>query len=205
MGGLIARAYLAGLQTEPDLPPPANTLVAEAGADRHAEFRLVCRGQLCQHESERGRKSAELVPGSAFLWNLATWNQRGDDLRGVNTIAIIGNAGSYTPVCPPLRAGQCQRRPGIGNQRLPRFRRTGKSSTAMTNIAASSTRIVPYCHVDPSAFTNTSLWGRSIAMPRASPMSPPPLTTPARLSAPFWPGTTDLVVHRHGAHIGPLI
>src|ERR1035441_5546146 len=25
-------------------------------------------------------------PGSSFLWNLATWNQRGDDLRGVNAL-----------------------------------------------------------------------------------------------------------------------
>jgi len=44
-----------------------------------------------------GSQSAELAPGSAFLWNLNTWNQRGDDVRGVGAIAVIGNAGSYTP------------------------------------------------------------------------------------------------------------
>jgi len=31
-----------------------------------------------------GSQSAELVPGSALLWNLATWNQYYDDLRGVD-------------------------------------------------------------------------------------------------------------------------
>ena len=34
---------------------------------------------------------------AAILWNLATWNQHSDDLRGVNAIAVIGNAGTYTP------------------------------------------------------------------------------------------------------------
>ena len=42
-----------------------------------------------------GTQAAEMVPGSSFLWSLATWNQRGDDLRGVDALAIIGNAGYW--------------------------------------------------------------------------------------------------------------
>ena len=36
-----------------------------------------------------------MVLGGKVLWDLATWNQRHDDLRGVDAIAVIGDAGSY--------------------------------------------------------------------------------------------------------------
>ncbi len=93
-----------------------------------------------------GSQSAELVPGSSFLWNLATWNQRNDDLRGVNAIAVIGNAGTYTPSSLLER----QRRAGIACQRLGGVRGPNPLVTVPT-------RIVPYCHVDPGTFTNTGL------------------------------------------------
>jgi uncharacterized protein (TIGR03437 family) len=80
------------------------------------------------------------------LWNLATWNQRGDDLRGVDAIAIIGNAGSYTP--------------GLSSSTVLANASDGLVSLTSASLGfakASVTRTVPYCHVDPAAFTNLSL------------------------------------------------
>jgi hypothetical protein len=36
----------------------------------------------------------EVFPLSFSIWSLETWNQRGDDLRGVDTVAIAGNGDS---------------------------------------------------------------------------------------------------------------
>ena len=100
--------------------------------------------------AEAGTQSAELIPGSSFLWNLATWNQRGDDLRGVNALAIIGNAGPYlASLSATTPTQQCQRWTSLGHQRRPGF----------CPAASTPTVIVPYCHVDPSDFTNTAILG----------------------------------------------
>ena len=74
-----------------------------------------------------------------------TWNQRGDDLRGVDAIAVIGNAGSYMPslLSPTLLAN--------ASDGLVSLTSASLGFAAQT----SATRVVPYCHVDPSAFTNT--------------------------------------------------
>ncbi len=88
-----------------------------------------------------------MIPGSAFLWNLANWNQRTDDLRGVDAIAVIGNAGSYTP---NLSSGSVLSNASDGIVSLT------SGSLGFVSEQPSTTRIVPYCHVDPAAFTNTT-------------------------------------------------
>ena len=93
MGGLIARAYLAGLQPNQTYLPPANTLVRKLVLIATPNFGSFLAGNSAS-TILAGTQSAEMLPGSSLLWNLATWNQFGDDLRGVNTIAVIGNAGS---------------------------------------------------------------------------------------------------------------
>jgi len=146
MGGLIARAYLAGLQQDGTLTPPTPTLVRDLVLIAVPNFGSFIAG-LYVNAIEAGTQSAELVPASSFLWNLATWNQFADDVRGVDTLAIAGNAGNW-----------------LANL---------SSSTALTNasdglvsltsasggfIAQSSpqTIIVPYCHVDPVDFTSAT-------------------------------------------------
>ena len=94
IGGLIVRAYLAGLQTNESLVPPANTLVRDLVLIAVPNFGSYVAANYTTIIPV-GTQSAELVPGSAFLWNLNTWNQHTDDLRGVNAIAIVGNAGTY--------------------------------------------------------------------------------------------------------------
>ena len=96
-----------------------------------------------------GSQSAELAPGSAFLWNLNTWNQRGDDVRGVGAIAVIGNAGSYTP---NLSSSYVLDGASDGLVSL-----TSASLGFAYGTQSPATRVVPYCHIDPGAFTNISL------------------------------------------------
>jgi uncharacterized protein (TIGR03437 family) len=96
---------------------------------------------------EVGTQDAELVPGSLFLWSLATWNQLSDDLRGVNAIAVIGNAGYWLP---SLESATQSVNASDGIVSL--------TSASLSFVAQqpSVTRIVPYCHIDPVAFTNTN-------------------------------------------------
>jgi uncharacterized protein (TIGR03437 family) len=146
MGGLIARTYLAGLQANGAITPPATTLVNKLILIATPNFGSFVAGNYAT-SIVAGSQDAELIPGSAFLWNLATWNQRGDDLRGVDAIAIIGNAGTYTP---SLVAGTALTNASDGLVSL--------TSASLGFVAADPTvtRIVPFCHVDPFAFTNTA-------------------------------------------------
>ncbi len=148
MGGLIARAYLAGLQPNQTFQPPASTLVRKLVLIATPNFGSFLAGNSAS-TIVAGSQSAEMLPGSAFLWNLATWNQFGDDLRGVDAIAVIGNAGTYSP---NLSSSTLLNNASDGLVSLT------SASMGFVSQNAALTRIVPYCHVDPSAFTNTN-WG----------------------------------------------
>jgi uncharacterized protein (TIGR03437 family) len=146
MGGLIARAYLAGLQPGETLTPPTTTLVGKLVLIATPNFGSSVAGNYANIITA-GSQDAELEPGSAFLWNLATWNQRGDDLRGVDAIAVIGNAGTYTP---NFLSGTTLANASDGLVSLT------SASLGFVADDATVTRVVPYCHVDPTAFTNTA-------------------------------------------------
>jgi uncharacterized protein (TIGR03437 family) len=131
MGGLIARAYLAGLQSDGSVVPPLTPKVR-----KFIELATPNFGSFQAHLFT-STQTGEMLPGSPFLWNLATWNQRLDDLRGVDALAVIGNGGP------------------IGTQ--------ANQSDGLVSLSSGSlgftrpdarTRIVPYCHV-PIAFPLT--------------------------------------------------
>jgi uncharacterized protein (TIGR03437 family) len=143
MGGLIARAYLAGLQANGALTPPANPLVRNLVLIATPNFGSFLAANFTTN-IPAGTQSAEMIPGSSFLWNLATWNQRVDDLRGVNAIAIIGNAGGYISNLTGVSLGNAS--DGVVS--------LASASLGFVAQQDSVTRIVPYCHVDPGAFTN---------------------------------------------------
>ncbi len=144
LGGLIARSYLAGLQPSAILTP-TTTLVRNLVLIATPNFGSYVAGVYASSLAA-GSQNAELEPGSSFLWNLATWNQLGDDLRGVNAIGIMGNAGTYVNT-----AGV-----SLGNASDGLVSLTS-ASLGFVSPAVAGTRIVPYCHVDPGVFTNTVL------------------------------------------------
>ncbi len=146
IGGLIARAYLAGLQLNATLTPPNPTLVRDLVLIATPNFGSFLAGNYATVIGA-GTQSAELEPGSSFLWNLGTWNQLGDDLRGVSAIAVIGNAGTYTP---NLSSTESLADASDGLVSLT------SASLGFVGQQAEVTRIVPYCHVDPGTFTNTA-------------------------------------------------
>lgn len=150
IGGLIARAYLAGLQPSEALTPPINTLVRDLVLIATPNFGSFVAANFAGI-IPAGTQSAELIPGSAFLWNLATWNQHVDDLRGVNAIAVVGNAGTY--VNNLTGASLVNASDGIVSTTSASLGFVAQNVAQNTSV----TRIVPYCQVDPSAFTNTSL------------------------------------------------
>ncbi len=127
MGGLIARAYLAGKgQSSGSFSPPANPKVRKLITIATPHFGSFQAAYF-------GTQESEMALGNQFLWDLATWNQGQDDLRGVDALAIIGNAGAY------------------GN--------TSNASDGVVSLTSGSlgfavpdqrTRIVPYCHTTPT-------------------------------------------------------
>jgi uncharacterized protein (TIGR03437 family) len=148
LGGLIARSYLAGLQPDETLTPPATTLVGKLVLLATPNFGSFVAGNYFATIGA-GTQASELMPGSAFLWNLANWNQRSDDVRGISTIAIVGNSGVYLP---SLSAGT-----QLNNASDGIVSETSASAGFIVGELAASTRVVPYCHVDPSAFVNSTL------------------------------------------------
>jgi uncharacterized protein (TIGR03437 family) len=159
MGGLIARGYLAGIQTNDAFLPPPNPTVSRLvliATPNFGSFEAANGSFL----AGLGTQSAEMIPGSAFLWDLGTWNQLGDDLRGVDAIAIIGNAGSWSA-------------PGLFSTSYPNASDgvVSLTSASLSYVSPSyaspnpsRTRILPYCHTDPiplmpcsgSAIANTT-------------------------------------------------
>jgi uncharacterized protein (TIGR03437 family) len=97
MGGLLVRAYLAG-KTTPALPAPSPLLLRKAvflGTPHFGSF-LVPLAMTGVLGSVFGNdaQARELLPGSQFLLDLATWNGGLDDLRGLDAIAVAGNSGN---------------------------------------------------------------------------------------------------------------
>ena len=141
MGGLIVRSYLSGKQDaagsfNPPAAPPIGKLVLIATPNFGTPVASLGFGL--------GSQTAEMVPGNQLLWDLATWNQGLDDLRGVDALAISGNAARYFD----------------SNHSIPGL---AAASDGIVSLASSSlgfsptatdllTRIVPYCHTSLSFF-----------------------------------------------------
>ncbi len=150
MGGLIVRSYLAGLQASGSLSA-VNPRVRKFIEIATPNFGSFLAANYSSFFSD-GTQAAEMVPGSGFLWNLGTWNQRGDNLRGVDALAIIGNAGYWQS--------------GNSAQLLNASDGVVSVTSASLNFAGDSsrTRILPYCHTDPALFSGLlDCSGKSIA------------------------------------------
>src|ERR1700674_5716674 len=128
MGGLIVRAYLSGKQNTSGVftPPPVTQVrkwVSIATPNFGALLPSIISGFVPDQQAE------ELVPANQFLFDLSTWNQNHDDLRGVDAVGIIGNAGGFGP-----------------------FNGQNDGTVSVTSASMSfalpdeRTRVLPYCH-----------------------------------------------------------
>ncbi|MGH9632107.1 MAG: esterase/lipase family protein, partial [Bryobacteraceae bacterium] len=132
MGGLILRSYLSGKQAgEGVFQPPAEVPIRKAVFLGTPHF-----GAAVAVFGAATPQVTALTPGSAFLFDLATWNQGTDDLRGVDAIAVAGNAGTDLPVFG------LERRAGFDDGVV------SLTSASLGFALGDRTRIVPYCHTE---------------------------------------------------------
>lgn len=90
MGGLIVRSYLAGKQTGGSYTPQVAVPIRKYISIAVPNFGTVNPSVTLVND----KQTQELAAGSTFVFDLGTWNQGTDDLRGVDALAIIGNGGT---------------------------------------------------------------------------------------------------------------
>jgi uncharacterized protein (TIGR03437 family) len=129
MGGLILRSYLAGKLPGGGFAPPAETRIRKAllfGTPNFGALALVSLFVTASADIQL----IQLLPGSPFQWQLNTWNQGSDDLRGIDAIAVVGNLAG-TDAAPNTSDGAVPLTSGS----LSKF------------IDPSLVRVIPACHM----------------------------------------------------------
>lgn len=144
LGGLIVRSYLSGKQNAPaTFNPPPDPKIRKWVSIATPNFGALIPNVISIFLPDL--QAMELTPGSQFLFDLNTWNQNHDDLRGIDAVAIIGNAGGVGPL-----------------------EGTSDGTVSVTSASLSftepdvRTRVLPYCH---GAGPLTSLLGLGCSAP----------------------------------------
>jgi uncharacterized protein (TIGR03437 family) len=129
MGGLVVRSYLAGKKdvTPASFAPPANPGIRKVIFLATPHF-----GSGIANKLGVDKQSSELAVGSQFLFDLNTWNQTTDDLRGVDALAVAGNGGT----------GNESSIPGFDDGVVT------LTSSSLAFVRSGRTRVVPFCHVN---------------------------------------------------------
>src|SRR5947209_1076881 len=142
MGGLIVRAYLAGMQeTSPaSFKPPATVPFRKIVFLGTPHF-----GTQIANVLGNAKQTVEMSLGSQFLFDLNTWNQGSDDLRGIPAIAIAANGGTG------LLSGTQGFDDGV----------VALTSSSLAFVKPGLTRVVPYCHSSISLVTSFGVCGSS--------------------------------------------
>ena len=127
MGGDVVRSYLSGKQTTRGVfnAPPSVRI-------RKAVFIAIpFFGSFVADLAPVDVQSQELQPGSAFLFDLATWNQGRDDLRGIDAVAVVAIGGT----------GIVNGKPGFDDSTVT------VTSASLEFARKDRTRVIPgYCH-----------------------------------------------------------
>lgn len=127
MGGLIVRSYLAGKQSgSPATFQPA----ANPGIRKFVMLASPNFGTGVANKFGNDNQTAELEIGSQFLFDLNTWNNGTDDLRGVDVVAVAGDGGT----------GSESTIPGFDDGAVT------LTSASVAFARTGRTRVVPYCH-----------------------------------------------------------
>jgi uncharacterized protein (TIGR03437 family) len=131
MGGLIVRSYLSGKQSASGMfSPPAAQKIRKAVFVATPHFgSFQADSSLADILFAAGVQDNAMKRGSQFLWDLATWNQFADDLRGVDAVSIAGNA------------GPSQQSDGV----------VYSTSASLDFAIRGRTRVVGYCHIPPDS------------------------------------------------------
>jgi uncharacterized protein (TIGR03437 family) len=169
MGGLIVRSYLSGKQSAAGVfSPPAVTHIRKIVFVATPNFGTGVNIGLPSSNAQVD----ELTSGSRFLFDLATWNQGTDDLRGVDAIAVIGNGGTGSATTDGFDDGVI-----------------ALTSASLGFYLPGRTRVVHYCHVDGGGVISFSGYcdfnSLGIAVFRSTTQDP------ARIIMSFLNGTTD--------------
>lgn len=169
MGGLIVRAYLSGKQEgSATFQPPATVAIRKAIFLSSPNF-----GSYVASILGGDTQTKEMSLGSQFLYDLNTWNQGGDDLRGVDALAIAANGG--TGADSGVTGGYDDGVVAIVSSSIG-FARTGR------------TRLVPYCHTGNFA---VYLLGGCVAGTPALNNITDPTTDVSKMMLSFLAGTAD--------------
>jgi uncharacterized protein (TIGR03437 family) len=140
MGGLVLRCYLSGKQDAAGVfQPPAATHVRKAVFLASPNFGTPIASLAVSALLGFTEQLDEMSSGSSFLFELGTWNQGTDDLRGVDAIAEAGNAG----------IGGLSEPVGFDDGVVP------LTSASLQFYLPGRTRVVPYCHIDGGGIVST--------------------------------------------------
>ncbi len=129
LGGLIVRAYLAGMQADSTFNPPIVQPIRKAIFLSTPHFGTGV-GQLLGSDVQ----TAEISTGSTFVYSLGTYNQGTDDLRGIDALTVAGNGGT-------AQSNGASEGDGVVNL----------TSSSIEFAEPQRTRILPYCHIPYSA------------------------------------------------------
>ncbi|MBK9169247.1 MAG: hypothetical protein IPM24_17545 [Bryobacterales bacterium] len=132
MGGLIVRSFLSGKQAAvPAFAPPGTTGIRKIVFVAAPHFGSALPSTLAPADAQ----GQQLVRGHPLQYDLATWNQGSEDLRGIDAISVLGNIGGGSLFASPQRSHDST---------------VTLSSGSLDFIEPGRTRILPYCHVTPS-------------------------------------------------------
>lgn len=127
MGGLVLRSYLSGKQNAAGAfqpPPQAHLRKVIFLATPHFGTGVALPFGLTP-------QLREIASGSRFLFDLGTWNQGTDDLRGVDAIAAVGNGGTGSATMAGFDDGV-----------------VALTSASLRFFQPGRTRVLPFCHVN---------------------------------------------------------
>lgn len=133
MGGLIVRSYLAGKQPNGTFTPPASVAIRKMILIASPNFGTTNLALRVVNDNQ----TQELQAGSEFVFDLGTWNQGTDDLRGVDALAIVGNGGTGFETMAGFDDGL-----------------VSISSGSIGFAEPNRTRIINACHTGPGLLTD---------------------------------------------------